>query len=144
MESVYRRSSDSTKRKALSKLLSKIHQDDFVKLVSFVDTAPPDELLIWADAIGKEKLEMLSIPWRDFDTKDGFAECSEAECVKQANRVLTLYSTGNINCLLQSLEDRKDPRIRTYVVHRFRESRMAIMPLIEKMLVITDKPDVLS
>ncbi len=142
IEEVYQKELRPAKRVIHSMLLALIHKDNQVKLVSFVDSANPDELLIWSKAIGKEGMERLSIPWEDFDTADGFRQISEPVCVKHANRVLVRYAIGDTGCLLQSMEDRKDPRIRTYVSHRFRDTGLAIMPLIESMFD-AGKPDVL-
>ncbi len=133
IEEVYRKELRPAKRVIHSMLLALIHKANHGKLVSFVDSANSDELLIWSKAIGKEGRERLSIPWQDFDTADGFRQISELVCVKYANRVLVRYATGDTRCLLQSMEDRKDPRIRTYVSHRFRDTGLAIMPLIESM-----------
>lgn len=141
-EKVYQKELRPAKRVIHSLLLALIHKANPEKLVSFVDSATPDELLIWSNAIGKQGMERLSIPWEDFDTANGFMQISEPVCVKHANRVLVRYASGDIECLLQSMEDRKDPRIRTYVAHRFRDTGLAIMPLIDRMLD-ESKPDVL-
>ena len=143
LEKVYREETISSKRIAMSRLLVAIHYNDDEKLISFVDTLNPEELSVWANGIGRDRLDSLQIPWRDFDTDDGFQQISEADCVKQANRILAIYAIGNAESLFQSLEDRKDPRIRTYVTHRIRDTKLTITSLMEAMLDENTKPDVL-
>ena len=133
IEKVYQKELRPAKRVTHSLLLALIHKANPEKLVSFVDSATPEELLIWSKAIGKQGMERLSIPWEDFDTADGFMHIFEPVCVKNANRVLVRYASGDIECLRQSMEDRKDPRIRTYVAHRFRDTGLAIKPLIDSI-----------
>ncbi len=143
LERIYQGESLSSKRIALSGLLALIYYNDFEKLHSFMDKANPDELLIWANAVGKDRLESLRIPWEDFGKADGFTLNLEPDCIKHANRILARYAIGSAENLLQSLEDRYDPRLRTYVTHRIRDTKLAITSLMETMLQIKDESDVL-
>jgi formylglycine-generating enzyme required for sulfatase activity len=88
-------------------------------------------------------LERLKVNWESFESGADFRECSEAFCVQQANRIFARYALGDRDGLLKAMEDRDDPRLRTYCVHRFRESRTAIAPLISHILSDNIKADVL-
>lgn len=143
LEKIYKGEALSSKRIALSGLLALIYHNDFEKLHSFVDKANPEELLIWANGLGKDRIESLQIPWEDFDKADGFKLIPEPGCIKHANRILAQYAIGSAENLLQSLEDRYDPRLRTYVTHRIRDTNLAITSLMETMLQMKDESDVL-
>lgn len=132
-----------TKRLAMSKLLAAFRRDKPELLIPFLDVANPNEIHIWANSIGCDKLESLQVLWTPFETCIDRPELSESDCIQQSNRVFARYLLGDDACLLKALEDRADPRLRTYCVHRFKETAIEIAPLIEKHLMADTRPDVL-
>ena len=132
-----------TKRMAMAKLLAAFHRDKPELLIPFLDDANPNEIHIWAKSIGCDKLECLQVLWTRFETCIDHPEFSESDCIQQSNRVFARYLLGDEACLPKALEDRADPRLRTYCVHRFKETAIEIAPLIEKHLIAGTRPDVL-
>ena len=132
-----------TKRLAMAKLLAAFHRGKPELLIPFLDVANPNEIHIWTKSIGFEKLESLQVLWTSFETCIDRPELSESECIQQSNRVFARYLLGDDACLLKALEDRVDPRLRTYCVHRFKETAIEIEHLVEKNLMASTRPDVL-
>jgi formylglycine-generating enzyme required for sulfatase activity len=137
LEGVYRIEPQTVKRKALSRLIANIQQSDLTELTRFLDRANPDEILIWANAIGKDRMESFSIPWEDFETDEGYLAIKEPDCIKYANWAIARHALGNSDWLFRAFEDRPDPRVRTYTVHRFPDSELAIDTLIDRIAVET-------
>jgi tRNA A-37 threonylcarbamoyl transferase component Bud32 len=132
-----------TKRLTLTKLLAAFHRVNPSLIIPFLDVANPNEIHIWPKSIGRDNLESLHVLWASFETGSDHREFNEAYCIQQSNRVFARYFLGDIACLPKALEDRADPRLRTYCVHRFKETGIEIAPIIEKYLVEGTRPDVL-
>ncbi len=132
-----------TKRLAMAKLLATFHRGKPELLIPFLDVANPNEIHIWAKSIGCDKLESLQVLWTPFETCIDRPGVSESDCIQQSNRVFARYLLGDEACLPKALEDRADPRLRTYCVHRFKETAIEIAPLIEKNLMAGTRSDVL-
>ena len=133
----------SSKRIVLTKLLAAFHRGNPNKLLPFLDEANPNKIRIWSNAIGPENLEFLEVRWASFEAGSDHRDFNEAVCIQQSNRVFARYLLGDVACLPNALEDRADPRLRTYCVHRFKETGIEFAPLIEKHLASSTKADVL-
>jgi len=133
----------ASKRMALAKLLAAFHRGNLESLISFLERAKPNEIQNWSAAIGKESLDRLEVGWESFETGSDHRDFNESYCIQQSNRVFARYMLGDDACFLKALEDLDDPRLRTYCVHRFKETGIEIAPLIETLLSDTTKPDVL-
>ena len=142
-EKSYLSESVPTKRILLAELLASLHRNAPEKSIALLGAAHPGEILVWSKALGQANLERLKVDWECFESEADFSEFSEAFCILQSNRVFARYALGDRDCLLKAMEDRGDPRLRTYCVHRFRESGMIIAPLISHILSDSLKPDVL-
>ncbi len=142
-EKSYRSESVPAKRNLLADLLALFHQKNPEKRIELLGAANPGEIQVWSKTLGKGNLERLTVEWESFESGVDFMGFSEAFCIQQANRVLARYALGDTDCLLKAMEDRDDPRLRTYCVHRFQESGLAIAPLIASILSDNLRPDVL-
>jgi len=142
-EKTYRKETLAAKRMALARLLAAFHRGDLDSLLFFLDRANPNEIQNWSASIGKENIDRLDVCWASFETGSDFREFSESYCIQQSNRVFARYMLADDACVLTALEDRDDPRLRTYCVHRFKETGIEIAPLIQTLLSDKTKPDVL-
>ena len=142
-EKSYRSELVPARRGVLAELLASLHKNNPEKSIELLGDAHPVEIQVWSKELGQANLDRLIVEWESFESGADFREFSEAFCVQQANRVFARYALGDLDCLLKAMEDRDDPRLRTYCVHRFRESGMAIAPLISHILSDSLKPDVL-
>jgi hypothetical protein len=131
------------KRLAIAKLLAAFHRGKPELLIPFLDVANPNEIHIWSQSIGRDGLESLQVLWTPFETCIDHPEFRESDCIQQSNRVFARYLLGDDACLPKALEDRVDPRLRTYCVHRFKETGIDIAPLIEKHLLASTRSDLL-
>ncbi len=132
-----------TRRLTMAKLLAAFHRGKPELLIPFLDIAHSNEIHIWSKSIGRDDLERLQVLWTPFETCIDHPEFRESDCIQQSNRVFARYLLGDDACLLKALEDRVDPRLRTYCVHRFKETGIEIAPLIEKHLIASTRSDVL-
>ena len=142
-ENSYRSEPGPAKRIVIADLLASFHRNNPEKRIELLGNASPGEIQVWSQTLGQENLERLTVEWESFESGADFRKFSEAFCIQQANRVLTRYALGDIDCLLKAMEDRDDPRLRTYCVHRFQESGITIAPLTSYILSDSVRPDVL-
>ncbi len=141
-EKSYRSELVPAKRIVLAELLSSLHKNNLEKCIELLGDANPGEIHVWSKTLGQANLERLNIDWESFEFGTDFSEFGEAFCIQQANRVFARYGLGDMDCLLKAMEDRGDPRLRTYCVHRFQESGMAIAPLVSHILSDNNRADV--
>jgi len=142
-ENAYHIESVPSRRIVVAKILVAFHRDEPEKILSLLGEAHPKEILVWSNALRQGNLERLSVRWESFETGRDFREFSEAFCIEQTNIVFARYYLGDTNGLLKALEDRDDPRLRTYCVHRFKESALVVAPLMKQILSDNTKSDVL-
>ena len=128
-----------------SKLLALCFSDDWDSLFTFLSESKPTELDVWREAIrshGDYDLKRLAIDWKPFEEQANFLNISEMTCIEKSNLVLASYLSGDSESLLEALKSRPDPRVCTYVMHRFADANRDIEP-IQKTMRTETRPDVL-
>jgi serine/threonine protein kinase len=136
-ENSYRSESVPANRIAIADLLASFHRNNPEKSIELLGEANPGEIQVWSKALGQGNSNRLTIEWESFESENDFREFTETYCIQRANRVLARYAMGDMDCLLKAMQDRDDPRLRTYCICRFQESGTAIAPLIS--CILSDK-----
>jgi len=131
----YRAEGIAPKRKGLCQLLAALHGRDKTRLIVFIDSAQPDELTTWSGALRLNDdfdiTKDLCLDRNVLRSEDGNLVYTEQTCRAEANRVLLRLAHGDKDCFLKALADSPDPRLRTYVVHQFREAGLSTNLLLE-------------